>query len=112
MRSKEKPVRMHPAAVQGFDDNFSHFMNMKTGQKADRQCSPLFMPQGSWASLSEDALVELMKLRDAFTSRPPGRLEGGALGPPRPRGAHTVGAGPLGHAPGQDQPLGPAAASA
>jgi hypothetical protein len=81
MRSKEKPVRTHPAAVQGYENNFLHFMNTRTGQKADLQYSPLFMPQGSWASLSEDVRAELMKLREAFTSRPPGQLEAEAPGP-------------------------------
>jgi hypothetical protein len=81
MGNKEKPMRTHPAAVQGFEDNFSHFMNTRTGQKADQQHSPLFMPQGSWASLSEDVQAELMKLREAFTSRLPGQLEVEAPGP-------------------------------
>ncbi|CAK0842611.1 unnamed protein product [Prorocentrum cordatum] len=74
MRNKEKPLRMHPAAVQGFQDNYSHFVSTKTGQKADRRYSPLFMPRGSWAGLAEDIQMELAQLREAFNSRPPGLL--------------------------------------
>eukprot|EP00440_Ansanella_granifera_P032634 gb/GFBE01035404.1/.p1 GENE.gb/GFBE01035404.1/~~gb/GFBE01035404.1/.p1 ORF type:complete len:337 (+),score=92.89 gb/GFBE01035404.1/:3-1013(+) len=44
--ARGKPLHVHPASVQGYDANYSHFMATKTGQKQDPQFSPLFFPQG------------------------------------------------------------------
>jgi len=44
--AKCKPLHVHPASVQGYEANCSHFMSTKTGQKQDPQFSPLFFPDG------------------------------------------------------------------
>lgn len=44
--AKCKPLHVHPASVQGYEANCSHFMSTKTGQKQDPQFSPLFFPHG------------------------------------------------------------------
>lgn len=44
MKAKGKPLRVHPASVQGYEANYKHFMQTKTGQKQDPQFSPLFWP--------------------------------------------------------------------
>jgi len=44
--TRGKPVHVHPASLQGYEANCSHFMTTKTGQKQDPQFSPLFFPQG------------------------------------------------------------------
>jgi RNA recognition motif-containing protein len=41
-RMRGKPLRVHPASVQGYEANYTHFMQTKTGQKQDPQFSPLF----------------------------------------------------------------------
>jgi len=43
MRMKGRPIRVHPAAVQGYDANHQHFMHTKTGQKQDPCFSPIFL---------------------------------------------------------------------
>lgn len=40
-----KPLHVHPASVQGYEANYQHFAQTKTGQKQDPQISPLFFPQ-------------------------------------------------------------------
>mmetsp|Transcript_6754 Transcript_6754/g.16920 ORF Transcript_6754/g.16920 Transcript_6754/m.16920 type:complete len:505 (-) Transcript_6754:60-1574(-) len=42
MHNRGKPLRVHPAAVQGYEANYKHFMQTKTGQKQDPEFSPLF----------------------------------------------------------------------
>jgi len=42
--NKGKPLHVHPASVQGYDANYQHFAQTKTGQKQDPQFSPLFFP--------------------------------------------------------------------
>lgn len=42
--TKGKPLHVHPASVQGYDANYQHFAQTKTGQKQDPQYSPLFFP--------------------------------------------------------------------
>mmetsp|Transcript_45211 Transcript_45211/g.105737 ORF Transcript_45211/g.105737 Transcript_45211/m.105737 type:complete len:653 (-) Transcript_45211:117-2075(-) len=44
MRIKGKAIRVHPAAVQGYEANYRHFAHTKTGQKQDPAFSPLFFP--------------------------------------------------------------------
>lgn len=44
--NRGKPIHVHPASLQGYEANCSHFMTTKTGQKQDPQFSPLFFPQG------------------------------------------------------------------
>jgi len=44
MRHRGKPLRVHPASVQGYQANFHHFAHTKTGQKQDPMFSPLFFP--------------------------------------------------------------------
>lgn len=46
MKFRGKPLRVHPAAVQGYEANYRHFVQTKTGQKQDPQFSPLFFPGG------------------------------------------------------------------
>eukprot|EP00429_Kryptoperidinium_foliaceum_P122913 CAMPEP_0176323192 /NCGR_PEP_ID=MMETSP0121_2-20121125/72260_1 /TAXON_ID=160619 /ORGANISM="Kryptoperidinium foliaceum, Strain CCMP 1326" /LENGTH=421 /DNA_ID=CAMNT_0017665703 /DNA_START=83 /DNA_END=1350 /DNA_ORIENTATION=+ len=50
MRLKGKPLRVHPAAVQGYEANFQHFSNTKTGKKQDPCFSPMFLKHGSSAA--------------------------------------------------------------
>merc|ERR1719159_1728350 len=40
LKSCGKPLRVHPAAVQGYAANFRHFAHTKTGQKMNPQYSP------------------------------------------------------------------------
>ncbi|CAK0796057.1 unnamed protein product [Prorocentrum cordatum] len=35
IRCRAKPVRVHPASVQGYEANYRHFVQTKTGQKQD-----------------------------------------------------------------------------
>jgi hypothetical protein len=58
MRLKGKPLRVHPASVQGYQANFQHFAHTKTGQKQDPAFSPLFMPSGNAI-----ATMEALRLR-------------------------------------------------
>lgn len=44
MKVKGKPLRVHPASVQGYQANFQHFAHTKTGQKQDPLYSPMFFP--------------------------------------------------------------------
>jgi len=43
MKMKGRPIRVHPAAVQGYEANHQHFMHTKTGQKQDPCFSPIFL---------------------------------------------------------------------
>lgn len=43
MRMKGRPIRVHPAATQGYEANHQHFMHTKTGQKQDPCFSPIFL---------------------------------------------------------------------
>jgi len=67
MRMKGKAVRVHPAQVQGYEANFRHFSQTKTGQKQDPAFSPLFFP------VSQDGLC-LQLLQEAQES------DGGTMG--------------------------------
>ncbi|CAK0842835.1 unnamed protein product [Prorocentrum cordatum] len=49
---KEKPLRVHPASLQGYQANYQHFVHTKTGQKQDPLYSPLFFPGSGVNSLS------------------------------------------------------------
>ncbi|CAK0905114.1 unnamed protein product, partial [Prorocentrum cordatum] len=49
-----QPLRIHPAAVQGYEQNFEHFAQTRVGAKSDPQFTPLFMPHGSFAGLPQD----------------------------------------------------------
>jgi hypothetical protein len=51
-RLKEKPVRVHPASMQGYQANYHHFVHTKTGQKQDPLYSPLFFPGNGENTLS------------------------------------------------------------
>jgi len=51
MRMKGKPLRIHPAKVQGYEANYQHFVQTKTGQKQDPHFSPLFFTQGGSAGM-------------------------------------------------------------
>ncbi|CAK0881572.1 unnamed protein product, partial [Prorocentrum cordatum] len=48
----EKPVKVHPASTQGYQANYQHFVNTKTGQKQDPLYSPLFFPGNGPNTLS------------------------------------------------------------
>lgn len=70
MRMKSKAVRVHPAQVQGYEANFRHFSQTKTGQKQDPAFSPLFFP------VSQDGLcLQLLQEMQA-----PGGGAGGMSG--------------------------------
>jgi len=57
MRMKGKPLRIHPAKMQGYEANFQHFVQTKTGQKQDPHFSPLFFPAGGRAGMQEAAMA-------------------------------------------------------
>lgn len=42
-QAKDKPLRVHPASVQGYAASVQHFSRTKTGNKQDRRFSPLFL---------------------------------------------------------------------
>jgi hypothetical protein len=50
VKHKGKPLRVHPAQVQGYEANHRHFVQTKTGQKQDPHFSPLFFPDGMTAA--------------------------------------------------------------
>lgn len=51
MREAGKPLRIHPASVQGYEANRQYFATNKAANQRDPQFRPLFLPGGSWASL-------------------------------------------------------------
>ncbi|CAK0804242.1 unnamed protein product [Prorocentrum cordatum] len=44
-----RPLRIHPAAVQGYANNLAHFAQARAN--AEHCSAPLFMPRGSWRGL-------------------------------------------------------------
>jgi len=67
MKTKGKPLRVHPANVQGNEANYQQFMQTHTGQKQDPQFSPLFLrPGGSLNPNSEWG--HLVPIKDAPTT--------------------------------------------
>jgi hypothetical protein len=59
MRMKSKAIRVHPAAVQGYEANYRHFAHTKTGQKQDPSFSPIFLQvphEGQLSQMLEQAL--------------------------------------------------------
>jgi hypothetical protein len=67
-----KPLRIHPASVQGYEDNFVHFAETRAGMKSDSQSVPLFMPRGSWSGLPREIQKELLALREPLGDQTPG----------------------------------------
>lgn len=51
MREAGKPLRIHPASVQGYEENRQYFAVNKVANQRDPHFRPLFLPGGSWASL-------------------------------------------------------------
>lgn len=51
MREAGKPLRIHPASVQGYEANRQYFATNKVANQRDPQFRPLFLPGGSWSSL-------------------------------------------------------------
>jgi len=47
MEMKSRPLRVHPAAVQGYQANRWHFMRTKVGQNQDSNYSPIFLEHHS-----------------------------------------------------------------
>jgi len=43
MEMRSRPLRVHPAAVHGYQANHLHFMRTKIGQKQDSSYSPIFL---------------------------------------------------------------------
>merc|ERR1740117_2721869 len=41
-REKGRPLRVHPAEVQGYEANYEHFANTRVGQRNDPEFGPLF----------------------------------------------------------------------
>jgi len=85
-KMKGKPFHVHPAAVQGYEANWQHFMQTKVGQNPDPHFSPLFFPEaGMLENGTETPLVATRmkvgtgkhsKRRDCAES-PPGQWQGG-----------------------------------
>lgn len=44
VKFRGQPLRVSPATVQGYQANYEHFVQTKTGRKHDPQFSPLFFP--------------------------------------------------------------------
>lgn len=59
MKHKGKPLRIHPASVQGYDANWQHFMRTKTGQNQDARFSPLFLPPSVRAAQASQAAAAM-----------------------------------------------------
>jgi len=78
MRMKSKAVRVHPAAVQGYDANYRHFAHTKTGQKQDPSFSPIFFPVPEDQSLLNMILQQGSR---GATATPEGVLPAGQLQP-------------------------------
>ncbi|CAK0823148.1 unnamed protein product, partial [Prorocentrum cordatum] len=81
MEAKGKPLRVHAASVQGYQDNYAHF-SAKAAQKQSALRSPLFFPGGSLAKLPEEvasALADLQRGPEA-AARAPEAPELGAQG--------------------------------
>ncbi|OLQ14922.1 Protein MEI2-like 1 [Symbiodinium microadriaticum] len=70
MRIKGKAIRVHPAAVQGYEANYRHFAHTKTGQKQDPAFSPLFFPV-----LQGGAMQAVMKQLNEAKAAPPRMLD-------------------------------------
>lgn len=49
MQAEGKPVRVHPASVQGYEANYAQFVEAKPGQQRDPRLGPLFLPGGGYA---------------------------------------------------------------
>jgi len=59
MSMRGKPIRVHPASVQGYQANFQHFVQTKTWQKQDTMFSPLFFSQdGSGGPCGKTDIVQ------------------------------------------------------
>jgi hypothetical protein len=56
-KARGKPLRVHPASVQGYEANFQHFAHTKTGQKQDPQFSPLFFPKENMPEVTAAAMA-------------------------------------------------------
>jgi len=70
MRMKGKPLRIHPAKVQGYEANYKHFVQTKTGQKQDPHFSPLFFPSGGSRVTQSQAASNLsLEEEDKHTTR-------------------------------------------
>jgi RNA recognition motif-containing protein len=88
MRMKSKAIRVHPAAVQGYDANFRHFAHTKTGQKQDPSFSPIFCPvpqDGQVNQMFEQALGGSQESSSTDGVLPPGQLQQ----PMQSRGHHA-----------------------
>lgn len=73
MKMQGRPLRIHPAAVQGYEENFQHFAQTRVGLKSDPHFIPLFMPHGSWTGLPQEIQKELLALQESLGTPPPGR---------------------------------------
>lgn len=79
MRAKGKPLRVHAASVQGYQDNREHF-SAKVAQKQSPLRSPLFFPGGSLAELPEEVASALADLRWGPEAAAPDAADAGARG--------------------------------
>lgn len=95
MRLKCKPLRVHPASVQGYKANFEHFAHTKTGQKQDPAFSPLFFPSGNAAAAMEALRVRLSNYHGPTPwGRRPALEAGGPPGKHLPSGSLGLGPSP------------------
>lgn len=93
-----KPVRVHPATVQGYEANLRHFARTKTGMQQHPHFSPLFLPRpshGAQPRRSDDALAPTpyggWVTVDGFVVQMPQRQEPHAEAPVLRRFCHSCG---------------------
>lgn len=68
MVHKGKPLRVHPATVQGYEANLYHFTEAKVGQIHDPQYSPLFLPRKG--SCTQNRQVQQPMVCDSRMAQP------------------------------------------
>jgi hypothetical protein len=64
-----KPMRIHPASLQGYEANYNHFSGTKTAQKHDNRISPLFFkpcPYNGYVLEGHDKWAESAQLSAAL----------------------------------------------
>lgn len=65
-----KPIRIHPASLQGYEANYNHFSGTKTAQKHDPRISPLFLKPFQ-SGYAEGLDAWLAEIESTNTFRPP-----------------------------------------
>jgi hypothetical protein len=88
MRHRSKPLHVHPASVQGYEANYEHFAQTKTGQRQDPQYSPIFLPhESSKEGADRDDLESELAVESTAAKEPePTSARGSAEAPSQAEG--------------------------